>query len=139
MWNPAFNRSGRNCSAVGALLAHQIFYKPAHHGGVVIWHQDYSYWTRTLPMSHLSCWIGLDDSTREQWFILMCGSHRWNLLPREDFANVGTRFKLHSHHNSGESLVRWLSSKERRVLVSSTVMVHGPLRTERGVQACGGY
>jgi hypothetical protein len=23
----------------------QIFYKPAHHGGVVIWHQDYSYWT----------------------------------------------------------------------------------------------
>src|SRR5215217_2470408 len=30
----------------------QIFYKPAHHGGVVIWHQDYSYWTRTTPVAH---------------------------------------------------------------------------------------
>lgn len=66
----------------------QIFYKPAHHGGVVIWHQDYSYWTRTIPMAHLSCWIGLDDSTRENGCVhYVPGSHRWNLLPRADFAN----------------------------------------------------
>ena len=26
------------------------------------WHQDYSYWTRTTPLAHLTCWIGLDDS-----------------------------------------------------------------------------
>jgi hypothetical protein len=66
----------------------QIFYKPARHGGVVIWHQDYSYWTRTQPMAHLSCWIGLDDSTRENGCVhYVPGSHRWNLLPREDFAN----------------------------------------------------
>ena len=25
----------------------QLFCKPAKHGGVVAWHQDYSYWTRT--------------------------------------------------------------------------------------------
>ena len=39
-------------------------------------------------MAHLSCWIGLDDSTRENGCInYVPGSHRWNLLPRVDFAN----------------------------------------------------
>lgn len=60
----------------------QIFYKPARHGGVVAWHQDYSYWTRTKPMAHLSCWIGLDDSTRDNGCVhYVPRSHRWNLLP----------------------------------------------------------
>jgi ectoine hydroxylase-related dioxygenase (phytanoyl-CoA dioxygenase family) len=60
----------------------QIFYKPAYHGGVVAWHQDYSYWTRTKPMAHLSCWIGLDDPTRANGCVhYIPGSHRWNLLP----------------------------------------------------------
>jgi ectoine hydroxylase-related dioxygenase (phytanoyl-CoA dioxygenase family) len=60
----------------------QIFYKPAYHGGVVAWHQDYSYWTRTQPMAHLSCWIGLDDSTRDNGCVhYVAGSHRWRLLP----------------------------------------------------------
>jgi ectoine hydroxylase-related dioxygenase (phytanoyl-CoA dioxygenase family) len=66
----------------------QIFYKPAHHGGVVIWHQDYSYWTRTTPVAHISCWTGLDDSTRENGCVhYVPGSHRWPLLPRTSFAN----------------------------------------------------
>lgn len=39
-------------------------------------------------MAHLSCWIGLDDSTRENGCVhYVPGSHRWNLLPRADFAN----------------------------------------------------
>lgn len=60
----------------------QIFAKPARHGGVVAWHQDYSYWTRTTPVAHLSCWIGLDDSTRDNGCLhYVPGSHRWNLLP----------------------------------------------------------
>lgn len=46
------------------------------------WHQDYSYWTRTEPMAHLSCWIGLDDSTRENGCVhYVPGSHHWSLLP----------------------------------------------------------
>jgi hypothetical protein len=57
--------------------------KPAHHGGVVAWHQDYSYWTRTEPMSHLTCWIALDDSDRDNGCLYYVpGSHRWKLLPR---------------------------------------------------------
>lgn len=39
-------------------------------------------------MAHLSCWIGLDDSTRENGCVhYVPGSHRWQLLPRRDFAN----------------------------------------------------
>src|ERR1043166_6841522 len=34
----------------------QLFVKPAHDGGIVAWHQDYSYWTRTKPIAHLTCW-----------------------------------------------------------------------------------
>jgi ectoine hydroxylase-related dioxygenase (phytanoyl-CoA dioxygenase family) len=60
----------------------QLFCKPARHGGVVAWHQDYSYWTRTEPMSHLTCWIALDDSTRDNGCLYYVpGSHRWKLLP----------------------------------------------------------
>jgi ectoine hydroxylase-related dioxygenase (phytanoyl-CoA dioxygenase family) len=66
----------------------QLFVKPAKDGGVVAWHQDYSYWTRTKPMAHLTCWIGLDDSTRENGCVhYVPGSHKWDLLPRTDLAN----------------------------------------------------
>jgi len=55
---------------------------------VVAWHQDYSYWTRTQPMAHLSCWIGLDDSTRANGCVhYVPGSHRWSLLPKTGLAN----------------------------------------------------
>ncbi len=89
LWNPAFTVAASQLLGGAVRFWHdQIFYKPAHHGGVVIWHQDYSYWTRTQPMAHLSCWIGLDDSTRDNGCVhYVPGSHRWNLLPREDFAN----------------------------------------------------
>lgn len=66
----------------------QLFVKPAHDGGVVAWHQDYSYWTRTRPMAHLTCWIGLDDSTRENGCVhYVPGSHKWDLLPRTNLAD----------------------------------------------------
>lgn len=66
----------------------QIFVKPARDGAVVAWHQDYSYWTRTKPMAHLTCWIGLDDSTEENGCVrYIPGSHKWNLLPRYHLSN----------------------------------------------------
>ena len=61
----------------------QVFVKPAKDGAVVAWHQDYSYWTRTVPNAHITCWIGLDDSTVENGCVhYVPGSHRWPLLPR---------------------------------------------------------
>ena len=66
----------------------QLFVKPARDGGVVAWHQDYSYWTRTKPIAHLTCWIGLDDSNEDNGCVhYVPRSHRWNLLRRTNLAN----------------------------------------------------
>jgi len=83
LWNPAFVIPASQLLDGGVRFWHdQLFYKPAHHGGVVAWHQDYSYWTRTQPMQHLTCWIALDDGTRENGCLqYVPGSHRWPLLP----------------------------------------------------------
>lgn len=83
LWNPRFTVPASQLLGGAVRFWHdQIFYKPARHGGVVAWHQDYSYWTRTTPMAHLSCWIGLDDATKDNGCLqYVPGSHRWNLLP----------------------------------------------------------
>jgi ectoine hydroxylase-related dioxygenase (phytanoyl-CoA dioxygenase family) len=83
LWHPAINVPASQLLAGAVRFWHdQLFCKPAHHGGVVAWHQDYSYWTRTRPMSHLTCWIGLDDATRANGCLhYVPGSHRWELLP----------------------------------------------------------
>ena len=63
----------------------QCFYKPAHHGGIVAWHQDYSYWTRTVPVGHVTCFLCLDDTTLENGCLhVIPGSHKWDLLPKVD-------------------------------------------------------
>jgi ectoine hydroxylase-related dioxygenase (phytanoyl-CoA dioxygenase family) len=83
LWNPAFVVPASQLLGGAVRFWHdQLFCKPAGHGGVVAWHQDYSYWTRTQPMQHLTCWIALDDSTRDNGCVqYIPGSHRWPLLP----------------------------------------------------------
>jgi ectoine hydroxylase-related dioxygenase (phytanoyl-CoA dioxygenase family) len=83
LWNPRFTVPASQLLAGAVRFWHdQLFCKPARDGGVVAWHQDYSYWTRTRPMSHLTCWIGLDDATKHNGCLqYIPGSHRWELLP----------------------------------------------------------
>jgi len=83
LWHPAFTVPASQLLGGAVRFWHdQLFCKPAKHGGVVAWHQDYSYWTRTEPMTHLTCWIGLDESTRDNGCVhYIPGSHRWKLLP----------------------------------------------------------
>jgi hypothetical protein len=82
-WTPGYRMAAWQLLGDTPLAFHdQLFCKPAGHGGVVAWHQDYSYWTWTRPMAHLTCWIGLDDATEDNgclWYVP--GSHRWGLLP----------------------------------------------------------
>jgi ectoine hydroxylase-related dioxygenase (phytanoyl-CoA dioxygenase family) len=83
LWHPAFTVAASQLLGGAVRFWHdQLFCKPAKHGGVVAWHQDYSYWTRTKPMAHLTCWIGLDESTKANGCVhYVPGSHRWELLP----------------------------------------------------------
>jgi hypothetical protein len=88
LWNPAFVMAASQLLGGSVRFWHdQLFYKPARHGGVVAWHQDYSYWTRTIPMSHLTCWTGLDDAdTQNGCMYYIPGSHRWSLLDMPELA-----------------------------------------------------
>lgn len=88
LWNPALLAPAEQLLGGPVRFWHdQLFCKPAHDGGVVAWHQDYSYWTRTKPMAHLTCWIGLDDATTENGCVhYVPGSHRWPLLPTTHLA-----------------------------------------------------
>jgi ectoine hydroxylase-related dioxygenase (phytanoyl-CoA dioxygenase family) len=83
LWNPAFTVPASQLLDGPVRFWHdQLFCKPARHGGVVAWHQDYSYWTRTRPVAHLTCWIGLDDARSDNGCLqYIPGSHRWPLLP----------------------------------------------------------
>jgi Phytanoyl-CoA dioxygenase (PhyH) len=89
IWNPAFVMASSQILGNKAIRFwhDQLFCKPAFHGGVVAWHQDYSYWTRTVPLQHLTCWIGLDDATTENGCLYYVPkSHRWGLLKKPDLA-----------------------------------------------------
>jgi ectoine hydroxylase-related dioxygenase (phytanoyl-CoA dioxygenase family) len=83
LWNPAFTVPASQLLNGAVRFWHdQLFSKPARDGGVVAWHQDYSYWTRTQPLAHLTCWIGLDDATRDNGCLqYIPGSHLWPDLP----------------------------------------------------------
>lgn len=85
LWNPRFLvAASQLLGNVPVRFWHdQLFWKPAKKGGVVAWHQDYSYWTRTKPIAHLTCWCGLDDATKENGCLqYIAGSHQWGLLPK---------------------------------------------------------
>jgi hypothetical protein len=86
LWNPAFLVPASQLLGGPVRFWHdQLFVKPPHHGGVVAWHQDYSYWTRTKPLRHLTCWIGLDDSTPANGCVqYVPGSHKWPDLPKPE-------------------------------------------------------
>ncbi|PHS06247.1 MAG: phytanoyl-CoA dioxygenase family protein [Blastopirellula sp.] len=83
LWAPGFVMAASQLLGGSVRFWHdQLFCKPAKHGGVVAWHQDYSYWTRTKPMQHLTCWVGLDDATKENGCVhYIPRSHEWDLLP----------------------------------------------------------
>src|SRR6476659_5294318 len=85
LWNPRFLvAASQLLGNVPVRFWHdQLFCKPPKKGGVVAWHQDYSYWTRTTPVAHLTCWCGLDDSIKENGCLqYVPGSQRWGLLDK---------------------------------------------------------
>jgi ectoine hydroxylase-related dioxygenase (phytanoyl-CoA dioxygenase family) len=89
LWNPAFIVAASQLLGGNAVRFwhDQLFCKPAHHGGVVAWHQDYSYWTRTKPMQHLTCWTALDDASIDNGCLYYVPkSHRWGLLDKPELA-----------------------------------------------------
>ncbi len=89
LWHPAFLKAASQLLGDRSVRFwhDQLFCKPPQHGGVVAWHQDYSYWTRTTAMQHLTCWIALDDATTENGCLsYVPQSHKWGLLRKPELA-----------------------------------------------------
>ena len=91
----------------------QLFGKPPNCGGNVAWHQDYSYWTRTKPMQHLTVHIALDQQTEENGAIAYVpGSHQWYRTEEE----TGELLPLpitDLHFIDMDSIFNTLTEKER--------------------------
>ena len=83
LWQPAITIPAIQLLDADVRFWHdQLFYKPPKHGGGVAWHQDYSYWSRTTPMAHLTCWVALEDATLANGCLhYIPGSNQWDLLP----------------------------------------------------------
>ena len=136
LWNPRFVMPAAQLLDGPVRFWHdQIFYKPAHHGGVVAWHQDYSYWTRTTPMVHLSCWIGLDDSQVDNGCVhYVPRSHKWALLPRTGLANdMNSIQSVLTEEQKAEFKPVPVELKKGEASFHHPLMVHGSYenRTER--------
>jgi ectoine hydroxylase-related dioxygenase (phytanoyl-CoA dioxygenase family) len=148
LWNAAFTipasqlLGAESSRSVPVRFWHdQLFCKPARHGGVVAWHQDYSYWTRTQPMQHLTCWIGLDDSTVENGCVhYVPGSHKWDLLPITGLA--GDMDAIHEvlSDEQWEQFEKPMAIELKRgeCAFHHPLMIHGSYenRTDRPRRAC---
>jgi hypothetical protein len=130
LWNPRF------LVAASQLLGDkpvrfwhdQLFSKPAKKGGVVAWHQDYSYWTRTKPVAHLTCWCGLDDSTKENGCLqYIPGSQKWGLLPKPVIAGElhGIKDFLNDEQKKQFENPRFAEVKAGEAIFHHSLTLHG--------------
>jgi Phytanoyl-CoA dioxygenase (PhyH) len=129
IWNPAFVMASSQILGNKAIRFwhDQLFCKPAFHGGVVAWHQDYSYWTRTIPLQHLTCWIGLDDATTENGCLFYVPkSQRWGLLKKPDLAgDMDGLMKYLSEEQQAEFKPVPIELKKGYASFHHPLMVHG--------------
>jgi len=130
LWNPRFLvAASQLLGNVPVRFWHdQLFWKPAKKGGVVAWHQDYSYWTRTKPVAHLTCWCGLDDATKENGCLqYIAGSHRWGLLPKPVLAGEiqGIRDFLNDEQKKQFDHPKFAEVKAGEAIFHHSLTLHG--------------
>ena len=140
LWNPAFLMPASQLLGGAVRFWHdQIFSKPAKHGGVVAWHQDYSYWTRTIPMNHLTCWTGLDDADQENgclWYVP--GSHKWSLLDMPELAgDMNGIFEFLSAEQKEQFKPVPIELKKGHCTFHHPLMIHGSYENKSDRQRRG--
>jgi len=105
LWHPAILVAAHQIIQGPVRFWHdQLFCKPPRNGSCVAWHQDYSYWTRTIPNTHLTIHIALDNQTLSNGTLhFIPGSHKWPLLP------ITSR-----HFNDMESIKTVLTEEQKQ-------------------------
>jgi ectoine hydroxylase-related dioxygenase (phytanoyl-CoA dioxygenase family) len=138
LWNPAYVMAAHQLLGDKSVRFwhDQLFCKPAKHGGVVAWHQDYSYWTRTKPMQHLTTWIGLDDASKENGCLhYIPGSHKWGYLDKPNLTGEMEGLKAFLDESQQEELKNPIPVEMKRGYGTfhHPLLVHGSFenRSER--------
>jgi hypothetical protein len=108
-------------AALGAsrvqLLQDSLLYKPAHDGGPVAWHQDYTYVGFLTPPRAVSLRIALLDEDEESGCMqVVSGSHRWG--------QVGAVRALSD--TRVDSQLPSLSPEQREAVAGATSLVLAP-------------
>lgn len=118
----------------------QVFWKPPHHPGVVPWHQDWSYWTRTTPQRHISVFVALDDTDEENGCLqVIPGSQRWEELPAVDFGGGMDQLFAHLSEEQREAFAPVaVPLRAGQASIHHSGLVHGSLanrsdRARRGI------
>jgi len=130
LWNPRFLVAASqllNNSPV-RFWHDQLFWKPPKQGGVVAWHQDYSYWTRTKPIAHLTCWCALDDATIGNGCLqYIPGSHEWGLLPKPVIAGEleGIKDFLNEEQKKQFNAPQFAEVKAGEAIFHHSLTLHG--------------
>jgi len=135
LWNPAFVMAAFQLlhKRPVRFWHDQLFSKPAKHGGVVAWHQDYSYWTRTVAMQHLTCWTGLDDASVENGCLhYIPKSHKWGLLDAPSLAGEMDGLKAYLSEAQKEQFKKpvAIELKKGYATFHHPLMVHGSYKNE---------
>lgn len=130
LWNPRFVMAASQLlgNAPVRFWHDQIFWKPPKQGGVVAWHQDYSYWTRTKPIAHLTCWCALDDATLENGCLqYVSESHRWGLLPKPEIAGTFNRIEDFLDENQKQQFQKpvFATVKAGEAIFHHSLTLHG--------------
>ena len=138
LWNPAFVMAAHQLleSKPVRFWHDQLFCKPAKHGGVVAWHQDYSYWTRTIAMQHLTCWTGLDDATVANGCLhYIPKSHKWGLLDAPALAgDMDGLMDLLSDEQKQDFKPVAIELKKGYATFHHPLMVHGSYENKSGMR-----
>lgn len=137
LWNPAFVMAAHQLleNKPVRFWHDQLFCKPAKHGGVVAWHQDYSYWTRTVAMQHLTCWVGLDDATAENGCLqYVPKSHKWGLLEAPEIAgDMNGLMDYLSQEQKEQFNPVAIELKKGYATFHHPLMVHGSFENKSGI------
>jgi ectoine hydroxylase-related dioxygenase (phytanoyl-CoA dioxygenase family) len=135
LWNPAFVMAAHQLleNKPVRFWHDQLFCKPAKHGGVVAWHQDYSYWTRTIAMQHLTCWTALDDAHIENGCLhYIPKSHKWGLLDAPSLAGDMNGLLDHLSQEQKDMFENPMAAELKKGFATfhHPLMVHGSHKNE---------
>lgn len=109
----------------------KLMFKPARHGGIKPWHQDYAYWASTKP-EQITCWLALDDATPENGCMqLIPGSHKYGLVK-----HVKEELQIDLRDVPAEK-IKVAPMKAGSLLLFHVLTLHhsGPNRSDRGRRA----